>query len=320
VTTVPLSGSYPTQVMGAAASSHTLPTLPCHCHPRAQGTDQTRSTAHHTHTQWRARQLQARQQAHLHSTLKAGTQSSFCALSPPARRFPHSHSHATPREKNAADAGPAPRGGGGGPAAAAAAATIDGGAGDVLVGAGAAARGVDVRGQLRGARGRADAQHGRVRARRGAHRASPGRAGRHAAVRAARGVAHGPLQPHLPHDALPRPRRHRPRHPGTGYRTGNCPSPFVVLGRRHCQPCLATIELISEQDTSSWPLIDPLPSYGRGRELPGGRYMSLIHGHGLQDVFITGSFLHCQPDSHPLSHSSIDLLKAPHSVLVCGVR
>ncbi|KAF2932349.1 hypothetical protein DAI22_05g281000 [Oryza sativa Japonica Group] len=42
------------------------------------------------------------------------------------------------------------------------------------------------------------------------------------------------------------------------------------------------------QDTSSWPLIDPLPSYGRGRELPGGRYMSLIHGDGLQDVFITG--------------------------------
>ncbi|XP_039799653.1 probable polygalacturonase isoform X2 [Panicum virgatum] len=42
------------------------------------------------------------------------------------------------------------------------------------------------------------------------------------------------------------------------------------------------------QDTSSWPLVDPLPSYGRGRELPGGRYMSLIHGNGLQDVFITG--------------------------------
>ncbi|XP_062180593.1 probable polygalacturonase [Phragmites australis] len=42
------------------------------------------------------------------------------------------------------------------------------------------------------------------------------------------------------------------------------------------------------QDTSNWPLIDPLPPYGRGRELPGGRYMSLIHGNGLQDVFITG--------------------------------
>ncbi|OAY82752.1 putative polygalacturonase [Ananas comosus] len=43
------------------------------------------------------------------------------------------------------------------------------------------------------------------------------------------------------------------------------------------------------QDTSNWPLIDPLPSYGRGRELPGGRYMSLIHGIGLEDVVITGA-------------------------------
>ncbi|XP_010913831.1 probable polygalacturonase isoform X1 [Elaeis guineensis] len=42
------------------------------------------------------------------------------------------------------------------------------------------------------------------------------------------------------------------------------------------------------QDTSSWPLIDALPSYGRGRELPGGRYMSLIHGNGIHDVIITG--------------------------------
>ncbi|CAN4077594.1 unnamed protein product [Withania somnifera] len=29
-------------------------------------------------------------------------------------------------------------------------------------------------------------------------------------------------------------------------------------------------------------------SYGRGRERPGGRYMSLLHGHGLHDVIITG--------------------------------
>ncbi|KAJ3704116.1 hypothetical protein LUZ61_007821 [Rhynchospora tenuis] len=43
------------------------------------------------------------------------------------------------------------------------------------------------------------------------------------------------------------------------------------------------------QDTWNWPLIDPLPSYGRGRELPGGRYMSLLHGNGLEDVVITGS-------------------------------
>ncbi|CAL9030370.1 unnamed protein product [Prunus brigantina] len=42
------------------------------------------------------------------------------------------------------------------------------------------------------------------------------------------------------------------------------------------------------QDTRNWPLIAPLPSYGRGRELPGGRYMSFIHGDGIHDVVITG--------------------------------
>ncbi|XP_021818640.1 probable polygalacturonase [Prunus avium] len=42
------------------------------------------------------------------------------------------------------------------------------------------------------------------------------------------------------------------------------------------------------QDTRTWPLIAPLPSYGRGRELPGGRYMSFIHGDGIHDVVITG--------------------------------
>ncbi|KAI3792606.1 hypothetical protein L2E82_06489 [Cichorium intybus] len=42
------------------------------------------------------------------------------------------------------------------------------------------------------------------------------------------------------------------------------------------------------KDTTNWPLIAPLPSYGRGRERPGGRYMSFIHGDGLHDVIITG--------------------------------
>ncbi|KAL2516694.1 Pectin lyase-like superfamily protein [Abeliophyllum distichum] len=42
------------------------------------------------------------------------------------------------------------------------------------------------------------------------------------------------------------------------------------------------------QDTRHWPLIAPLPSYGRGRERPGGRYISFIHGDWLHDVIITG--------------------------------
>lgn len=47
---------------------------------------------------------------------------------------------------------------------------------------------------------------------------------------------------------------------------------------------------LMHQDTRNWPLIAPLPSYGRGRELPGGRYMSFIHGDGIHDVVITGRF------------------------------
>ncbi|KAL9252622.1 putative polygalacturonase [Drosera capensis] len=41
------------------------------------------------------------------------------------------------------------------------------------------------------------------------------------------------------------------------------------------------------QDTSNWLLVDPLPSYGRGREIPGGRYASFILGNGVHDVVIT---------------------------------
>lgn len=35
-------------------------------------------------------------------------------------------------------------------------------------------------------------------------------------------------------------------------------------------------------------MIDPLPSYGRGRERLGGRHISLIHGDDLSDVVVTG--------------------------------
>lgn len=38
-----------------------------------------------------------------------------------------------------------------------------------------------------------------------------------------------------------------------------------------------------------YPIIPGLPSYGRGRELPGPRHSSLINGEGLVDVIITGT-------------------------------
>lgn len=37
-----------------------------------------------------------------------------------------------------------------------------------------------------------------------------------------------------------------------------------------------------------WPVIPFLPSYGRGRDHPGPRYSSLIHGENLVDVAVTG--------------------------------
>ncbi|XP_059629193.1 probable polygalacturonase [Cornus florida] len=46
--------------------------------------------------------------------------------------------------------------------------------------------------------------------------------------------------------------------------------------------------LLASQDESEWPVVEVLPSYGRGRDAPGGRYSSLIFGTNLTDVVITG--------------------------------
>ncbi|XP_076947436.1 putative polygalacturonase [Bidens hawaiensis] len=47
--------------------------------------------------------------------------------------------------------------------------------------------------------------------------------------------------------------------------------------------------LLATQDENEWAVIDPLPSYGRGRDADGGRYISLIFGTNLTDVIITGN-------------------------------
>ncbi|KAL6182240.1 hypothetical protein ACLB2K_043663 [Fragaria x ananassa] len=46
--------------------------------------------------------------------------------------------------------------------------------------------------------------------------------------------------------------------------------------------------LLASQDENEWPVIDPLPSYGRGRDTAGGRFISLIFGTNLTDVVVTG--------------------------------
>ncbi|CAI9753063.1 unnamed protein product [Fraxinus pennsylvanica] len=47
--------------------------------------------------------------------------------------------------------------------------------------------------------------------------------------------------------------------------------------------------ILGSQDPEEWPIIQPLPSYGRGRERLGGRHISLIHGDSLTNVVITGN-------------------------------
>lgn len=47
--------------------------------------------------------------------------------------------------------------------------------------------------------------------------------------------------------------------------------------------------ILGSQDLARWEIVDPLPSYGRGIDLPGRRYRSLITGQNLSDVVITGN-------------------------------
>ncbi|KAI4383132.1 hypothetical protein MLD38_009008 [Melastoma candidum] len=47
--------------------------------------------------------------------------------------------------------------------------------------------------------------------------------------------------------------------------------------------------ILASQDESEWPQVEILPSYGQGRDAPGGRYSSLIFGTNLTDVVITGN-------------------------------
>ncbi|XP_039030762.1 probable polygalacturonase [Hibiscus syriacus] len=47
--------------------------------------------------------------------------------------------------------------------------------------------------------------------------------------------------------------------------------------------------LLASQDMKEWPVLKPLPSYGRGRDAAGGRFTSLIYGTNLTDVIVTGA-------------------------------
>ncbi|KAH9608935.1 hypothetical protein KSS87_002794 [Heliosperma pusillum] len=71
-------------------------------------------------------------------------------------------------------------------------------------------------------------------------------------------------------------------------------------------------------DYEHWEVVQPLPSYGRGIDLPGWRYSSLLTGYNLTDVVITGnngtidgqgSFWWEAYDKHYLNNSRPHLLE-----------
>ncbi|KAJ3681359.1 hypothetical protein LUZ60_015848 [Juncus effusus] len=47
--------------------------------------------------------------------------------------------------------------------------------------------------------------------------------------------------------------------------------------------------IVGSTDSSKWPIVEPLPSYGQGIDLPGSRHRSLINGYNVTDVVITGN-------------------------------
>jgi polygalacturonase len=50
----------------------------------------------------------------------------------------------------------------------------------------------------------------------------------------------------------------------------------------------ADVRIMGVTDKDTWPLIPGAPSYGQGRDHPGPRHTSLIHGEHLQNVTIRG--------------------------------
>ncbi|KAL6907844.1 hypothetical protein ACP4OV_002014 [Aristida adscensionis] len=80
--------------------------------------------------------------------------------------------------------------------------------------------------------------------------------------------------------------------------------------------------IIGSKDSSQWPIVEPLPSYGQGLDLPGPRHRSLINGYNLTDVAVTGNngVIDGQGSvwwdwlrSHELNHSRPHLVEFLHS-------
>ena len=63
-------------------------------------------------------------------------------------------------------------------------------------------------------------------------------------------------------------------------------APFNLTS--HCELRLQNATLLAAADRASWPIVAPLPSYGRGRDFPGPRYGAFLQFNNLTSVSIVG--------------------------------
>ena len=61
----------------------------------------------------------------------------------------------------------------------------------------------------------------------------------------------------------------------------NCTSNMVLLVG-------SGVTLLGSNNLTEWPLMPPMPSYGQGRDHPGPRRVSLVHGFNLTNLTLTG--------------------------------
>lgn len=66
-------------------------------------------------------------------------------------------------------------------------------------------------------------------------------------------------------------------------------APFNLTASHFTLFLASDAEILATTNIDEWAIIDPLPSYGRGRDLPGGRYSNFIMGSNLTDIIITGN-------------------------------
>ncbi|KAK8944860.1 putative polygalacturonase [Platanthera zijinensis] len=64
--------------------------------------------------------------------------------------------------------------------------------------------------------------------------------------------------------------------------------PFNITASHFTLYLEENAEILASTDIDEYPIVAPLPSYGRGRDTPGGRYSNFIWGSNLTDVIITG--------------------------------